>query len=189
MSIELKTVMGQLNIARGRWVGDAPNALGVREPTGRLRDSLPKGDLFVVVELRGDCDESEREKLSRALAEAIRNTYYQSSGSVTASLRRAMLAGNELLRAENKTSSGHGSTGRLAGAVGWVAGAAAAAVRGEDAFVATVGPAVAYTITRGMVTQFPGTSPWLDMADPLATGAPAPQGRVHGERKGDDGGQ
>jgi hypothetical protein len=24
-----------------------------------------------------------------------------------------------------------------------------------------------------MVTQFPGTSPWLDMADPQATGAPA----------------
>ena len=41
---------------------------------------------------------------------------------------------------------------------------------------ATVGPAVTYTVTRGMVTQFPGTSPWLDMADPQATGYPAAPG-------------
>jgi hypothetical protein len=168
MSIELKTVMGQMNIARGRWVSEAPNALGVREPTGRLQDGFPKGDLFVVVELRGDCDETQRDELSRALAETIRNIYYQSSGNVTASLRRAVLAANERLRAENKASFGDGP-----GDVSLVGGVTAAAVRGEDAFVATVGPAVAYTVTRGIVTQFPGTSPWLNMADPGATGAPA----------------
>jgi hypothetical protein len=176
MSIELKTVMGQMNIARGRWVSEAPNAMAVREPKGRLRDGFPKGDLFVVVELRGDCDESDKDELSHELAKTIRNTYYQSSGSVTASLRRAMLAANERLLAENNTSAGNGGApawGRPPGDIRLVAGVTAAAVRGEDAFIATVGPAVAYTVTRGMVTQFPGTSPWLDMADPQATGAPA----------------
>jgi hypothetical protein len=176
MSIELKTVMGQMNIARGRWVSEAPNALAVREPKGRRRDGFPKGDLFVVVELRGDCDEPDRDELSHELAKTIRNTYYQSSGSVTASLRRAMLAANERLLAKKVTGTGNGGDpewGRPPGDIGLVAGVTATVVRGEDAFIATVGPAVAYTITRGMVTQFPGTSPWLDMADPQATGAPA----------------
>ena len=175
MSIELKTVMGQMNIARGRWVSEAPNTLAVREPMGRWTGA-PKGDLFVVVELRGDWDELDRDELSHELAKTIRNTYYQSSGSVTASLRRAMLAANERLLAEKVTSAGNEADpewGRPAGDIGLVAGVTAAAVRGEDAFIAAVGPAVAYTITRGMVTQFPGTSPWLDMADPQATGAPA----------------
>jgi len=175
MSIELKTVMGQMNIVRGRWVSEAPNALAVREPTARLRDSLPKGDLFVVIEVRGDCDEPQRDKLSRWLAETIRNIYYQSSGSVTASLRRAMLTANEGLLAEN-TGSGDGQIpewGHRPAQIGLLGGITAAAVCGEDVFIATVGPAVTYTITRGMVTQFPGTSPWLDMADPQATGAPA----------------
>ena len=54
MSIELKTVMGQMNIVRGRWVSEAANAVAVREPSSRPRDSFPKGDLFVVVEVRGD---------------------------------------------------------------------------------------------------------------------------------------
>ena len=31
MSIELKTVMGQMNIVGGQWMSDAPNALAVRE--------------------------------------------------------------------------------------------------------------------------------------------------------------
>jgi hypothetical protein len=176
MSIKLKTVMGQMNIVRGRWVSEASNALAVREPTDRLRGPFPKGDLFVVVEVRGDSNESERDALGRLLAETIRNTYYQSSGSVTASLRRALLAANELLLAENDVDPGNGQDpelGRRSSDVGLLGGVAAAAVCGEDVFVATVGPAITYTVTRGVVTQFPGTSPWLDMADAHATGAPA----------------
>ncbi len=176
MSIKLKTVMGQMNIVKGRWVSEASNALAVREPTDRLRGPFPKGDLFVVVEVRGDCNESERDELGRLLAETIRNTYYQSSGSVTASLRRALLAANDLLLAENDMGSGNGQDpewGRQPSDVGLLGGVAAAAVCGEDVFVATVGPAVTYMVTRGMVTQFPGTSPWLDVADAHATGASA----------------
>jgi len=75
MSIELKTVMGQMNIVRGRWVSEASNALAVREPIDRLREGVPKGDLFIVLELRGDRDEAERNELSRLRAVTIRNTY------------------------------------------------------------------------------------------------------------------
>jgi hypothetical protein len=176
MNIELKTVMGQMNIVRGRWASQAANALAVREPTSRLPEGIRKGDLFIISEVRGNLEEAEREELSRALNETIRNVYYQSSGSITASLRRALLAGNERLLGEYAKSHGDGQDdgGSLPAPNGnLVAGVTAAAVQGEDAFIASVGPAVAYTVTRGVATQFPRTSPWLNMADPAATGASA----------------
>jgi hypothetical protein len=177
MSIELKTVMGQMNVVRGRWVSKTPNALAVREPTSRLRTAHPKGDLFVTLELRGDYEESGRDQLSQSLAETIRNIFYQSSGSITASLRLALLKAHERLLAEYaqrpvKEPAAEESSSR-AGRNGWLGGVTAVAVRGEDVFIASVGPAITYTVTRGIVTQFPEASPWLDMADPLATGAPA----------------
>lgn len=172
MSIELKTVMGQMNIVRGRWMSKAPNTLAVREPTSRLRGAPSKGDLFIAVELRGNYAESEREDLSRLLAEQIRNTYYQSSGSITASLRRALLAANEQLLAEASRSPSNGND-QGAGEVDPLGGVTTVAVRGEEVFMASVGPAVTYTVTRGIVTQFPEASPWLNMVDPQATGAPA----------------
>jgi hypothetical protein len=211
MSLELKTVMGQMNIVGGRWVSEAPNALAVREPSSQPRGglaahrpSLGKGDLFVVVEVRADYEQSEKNRLSRSLAETIRNTYYQSSGGVTAGLRRALLAANQRLLAEHSLSpasvgrspepagrspapagrspepagrsphSGEskGSDHHFAGSA-LLAGVTAVVVRGEDVFIASVGPAVTYTVNRGLATQLPETSPWLDMADPQATGAPA----------------
>jgi hypothetical protein len=176
MSIQLKTVMGQMNIVRGRWVSEASNTLAVREPASRLQDGLSKGDLFIILEVRGDCEESEKDRLNRSLAETIRNTYYKSSGSITASLRRALLAANEHMLAEHAEIPSNGQdteSGRLAEGDALLGGVAAAAVCGEDVFIASVGPAVTYTVTRGMVTQFPGTSPWLNMTDPQATGASA----------------
>ncbi len=164
MSIELKTVMGQMNIAGGRWVSEAPNVLAVREPAGRPQAGLSRGDLFIVVEVRGDCERAEKDRLNRLLAETIRNTYYRSSGSVTASLRRALLAANARLLAESAHQPGEN---------GLLGGVTAVIVRGEDVFIASVGPAVTYAITRGIVTRFPEASRWLDMADPEATGAPA----------------
>jgi hypothetical protein len=165
MSIELKTVMGQMNIVGGQWMSDAPNALAVREPAGRLRGNAPKGDLFVVVEVRGTGGESSNGAgLDRALAETIRNTYYESSSSITASLRRALQAANDRLLEEAYRQTG-GAT--------LLGGATAMAVRGEDVFIAATGPSVAYAVTRGVATRFPDASPWLDMAGAQATAAPA----------------
>ncbi len=176
MGIELKTIMGQINIVRGRWINEAPNALAVREPTGRLPDGISKGDLFIVSEVRGDVEESEKDTIHRSLTETIRNTYYQSSGSVTASLRRALLAANERLLDEYKQGQADDQdVGRGFGSGNGhpVAGVTAVAVRGEDVFIASVGPAFAYTVTRGTVTQFPRSSPWLNSVDPTAPNAPA----------------
>jgi hypothetical protein len=176
MGIEIKTVMGQMNIVRGRWVSKAPNALAVREPTARLPKGVRKGDLFVISEIRGQVDESEKDELSRWLTETIRNTYYQSSGSVIASLRRALLTANEQLLSECAPDHSGADELELHQGIGnghLVAGVTAAAVRGEDVFIASVGPAIAYTVTRGLATQFPKASPWLNMADPTATSASA----------------
>jgi hypothetical protein len=176
MGIELKTVMGQMNIVRGRWVSKAPNAMAVREPTARLPKGVRKGDLFVISEVRGQVDESEKDELSRWLTETVRNTYYQSSGSVIASLRRALLTANERLLSEYARNHGDADELELPQGTGnghLLAGVTAAAVRGEDVFIASVGPAIAYTVTRGMATQFPKASPWLNLADPTATSASA----------------
>ncbi len=165
MSIELKTVMGQMNIVGGQWVSDAPNALAVREPTGRLRGNSPKGDLFVVVEVCGiSGDSSNGSGLDRALAETIRNTYYESAGSITASLRHALQAANDRLLEEAY---------RQTGGAALLGGATAMAVRGEDVFIASTGPSVAFAVTRGVAARFPDASPWLDMASAQATAAPA----------------
>jgi hypothetical protein len=197
MSLELKPVMGQMNIVGGRWVSETPNALAVREPSSQPRgglaahrSSLNKGDLFVVVEVRGDYEQSDKDRLSRSLAETIRNTYYQSSGGVTAGLRRALVAANHRLLAEHTRSpapagrspvpagrsphsgESEGSDRQFARSA-LLAGVTAVVVRGEDVFIASVGPAVTYSVNRGLATQLPETSPWLDMADPQATGAPA----------------
>jgi len=176
MSDELKTVIGQMNIVRGRWASKAPNILAVREPSGRLRGGLSKGDLFVLIELRGDCEESKRDELSHLLAETIRDTYYQSSGSITAGLRHALLAANERLLAEpspGRASRWDRGFDPHLGKDGLLAGVTVAAVRGKDVFMATVGPAAAYAIVGGTATQFPATSPWLDTIDPQASGASA----------------
>jgi hypothetical protein len=165
MNIELKTVMGQMNIVGGQWMSEAPNALAVREPTGRLRGNSPKGDLFVVVEVRGtNGDSSNGAGLDRTLAETIRNTYYESASSITASLRHALQAANDRLLEESY---------RQTGGAALLGGATAMAVRGEDVFIAATGPSVAYAVTRGVATRFPDASPWLDMADAQATAAPA----------------
>jgi len=159
MSGELKTVMGQLNIAGGRLIGEPPNTLAVREPAGSRR----KGDLFVVIELRG-CDPQSPagQQLSQALARTIRNVYYQAPTSITASLQHALAAANTQLR---QPAGGAAS--------GVFAGVAALVVRGEDVFIATLGPAVTYIAAAGGVAQFPETSPWLGAAGLPAADAPA----------------
>jgi hypothetical protein len=176
MGIELKTIMGQINIVRGRWVNEASNALAVREPTGRLPDGVSKGDLFVVSEVRGEIEESKKDLLNRSLTETIRNAYYQSPGSVTASLRRALLAANDRLLTEYEPTQTHEQDTDLGmGSRNGhpMAGVTVVAVRGEDVFIASVGPSFAYTITRGLITQFPRSSPWLNSVDPIASTAPA----------------
>ena len=153
MTAAIKTVIGQLSIAGGTWRGDPPNQVAVREPTSATAPGAGKGDLFVLTEVRGPV--SKRDEVERQLAQAIRDAYYLARGSITASLRRALQAGNEQLYQHNRRA---GKNERV------VAGVVALAVRDRDAFVAQTGPAAFFAVLNGYIRRYPDKSAWLDEA-------------------------
>lgn len=155
MTTELTTIISQLNVAGGTWRKRAPNQVAVREPKSRTaQQGIAKGDLFVLVELQGAGD--KRDSLEKRVAEVIRDAYYTSSGSITASLRRAVQKAATWLYRYNATAAED--------AVPLVGGVAVAAVRDSDVFLAQVGPAAIYVTMEDEVLRFPARSAWLDMA-------------------------
>ena len=151
MTAEIKTRIGQLNIAGGAWRNDAPNQVAVREPKSADVPGAGKGDLFVLTEVRGLG--SERVALEQQLAQTIRDTYYLSRGSVTASLRRALQATNNELYRHNRTVKAKKKI---------VAGAVVLVMRDDEAFVAQIGPTVFFAVLGSLVRRYPAQSLWLD---------------------------
>lgn len=167
MTAEITTVIGQLNIVGGNWRGDAPNQVAVREPKSAGTRGAGKGDLFILVEVRGA--KSDYRTLEQKLAGLIRDTYYLDHSSVTASLRRALQAVGDQLYERNLQV---GVDERV------VAGAVALVMSGEDAFAAQIGPAALFGVLGSRVQRYPAQSVWLDEALP-----PRP---AKGRRSADD---
>ncbi len=153
MTAEITTIVGQLNIAGGKWRSNAPNQIAVREPKADDIPGAGKGDLFVVAEIQGDI--ANRDILEQQLAQTIRDNYYLSRGSVTASLRRAMQAAGDLLYHRNQQTP-------LKEQV--VGGAVALVTTHEDAFVAQIGPAAFFAVLGNHIRRYPARSAWLDEA-------------------------
>lgn len=151
MTVELTSVIGQLNIAGGTWRGDAPNQVAVREPKSAAVPGAGKGDLFILTEIQGNIP--NRQPVERQLGEAVRDHYYLARGSVTASLRRALQAAGDLLYDRNYSVS---VEDRI------VAGVVALVISGEDAFVAQIGPAACFAVLGDYVRRYPAQSIWLD---------------------------
>jgi len=125
----------------------------VAEQVSKLPFARTRGRLYVLVEPLGD--RSGWEGLCREIAQAVHDEYYESSGSVTAGLRRALERANALLCDMNLAESRR--------APRW-AGLSAVVIRGNDVFIAQTGPALVYVIRSGAATRFPDDSPWLDMS-------------------------
>lgn len=153
MTAEITTIVGQLSISEGKWRSQAPNQVAVREPKSADAPGAGKGDLFIVAEIQSRVKDIDR--LEQQLAQTIRDNYYLSRGSVTASLRRAVQAGNELLYHYNQKVK---AEARLVG------GAVALVMCQEDAFVAQIGPAAFFAILGDHIQRYPVRSPWLDEA-------------------------
>ena len=150
MAVEIKTVIGQLNIAGGAWQREAPNQVAVREPQGPDVPGAGKGDLFILTEVWGPL--ATDEDLERQLAQSIRDAYYLSRGAVTASLRRALQATNDQLYRYNQKV--HEDKQIVAGAVVLV-------MRENEAFVAQVGPTAFYAVLQDLIRRYPAQSSWL----------------------------
>src|SRR5262247_1278876 len=100
MTAEITTIIDQLSINQGKWRTHAPNQVAVREPKSADAPGAGKGDLFIVTEIQGDV--ADRDSLEQRLAHLIRDSYYLSSGSITASLRRAIQTANDRLYQRNR---------------------------------------------------------------------------------------
>src|SRR5687768_6791101 len=82
MTAEISTVIDQLSISEGKWRSHTPNQVAVREPKAADAPGSGKGDLFIITEIQGDV--TDRDGLEQRLAHLIRDSYYLSSGSITA---------------------------------------------------------------------------------------------------------
>jgi hypothetical protein len=153
MTAEIKTAIGQLTIVRGNWQNEAPNQVAVREPKSADGPGAGKGDLFVLTEVRGL--DPERISLEQQLAKTIRDAYYLSRGSITASLRRALQATNNELYRHNRTVKAEKMI---------VAGAVVLVRHNDEVFVAQIGPPVFFAILDTVVRRYPSQSLWLDQA-------------------------
>jgi hypothetical protein len=151
MTAELTTVVGQLRIKAGKWHSKASNQVAVREPKTEDVPGVGKGDLFIVTEIQGNV--ANRDALEQQLAHTIRDAYYLSRGSITASLRRTIQAGSDLIQHYNQQMS---SQERLVG------GAVALVTSHEDAFVAQIGPAAFFAVLGDHIRRYPARSAWLD---------------------------
>ncbi len=154
MTAEITTVVGQLSISGGKWRSKAPNQVAVREPKSEDIPGVGKGDLFIVTEVYGNI--ANRDALEQQLAQAIRDTYYLSRGSITASLRRAVQAGSDLLYYRNQ----HAKTDKHA-----IGGAVVLATCHKEAFVAQIGPAAFFAVLGDHIRRYPAQSAWLDRAE------------------------
>lgn len=155
MNAEVTTVVGQFSIKEGNWRNETPNQVAVREPKAEDAPGAGKGDLFVLTEVHGHV--SDRAGLERQLAEAVRDAYYLARGSVTASLRRALLAVGEQLYQRNY---------RVSAEKRIVAGVAVLVMCQEDAFVAQTGSVAFFAFLGDYIRRYPARSVWLDEALP-----------------------
>lgn len=151
MTAEITTVIGQLTIREGAWRKDTPNQVAVREPKAADAPGAGKGDLFIITEIQGNVD--NRDAVEQKLAQAIRDSYYLARGSITASLRRAIQAGNDLLYRRNLKVE---VEDRVVGGVVILVSCQ------EDAFIGQIGPTAFFAVLGDHVRRYPARSVWLD---------------------------
>ena len=153
MNAEFTTIIGQLCIEDNEYFSEAPNQVAVREPKSADAPGAGKGDLFIITEIQGEADNLT--EMEQKLAETIRDQYYLARGSITASLRRAVQAGGDLLFKYNR---------RVDVDKRVVGGAVVLVMGNEDAFVAQIGPTAFFAILGDHIQRYPPRSIWLDEA-------------------------
>lgn len=146
--MELKAITGQLYITNGtpQATTAVPGLLTQASPAkaayGRSRDYL-----FIHLTLSGPA--SETEQLAQDLLDGISQRFYQTSGSVTAALRNAIVETNELLLRRNMSGSDAHREGAISCAV----------LRGQELFMAQVGESFAVLGQNIGVVRMPASPP------------------------------
>ncbi len=131
----------------GYWHSSAPSFAVF--PPGQAGPA-DRGLLAVVVDLAGPVE--GRDELTGYMVQAARAAYFNTTGSITHSLKAAGEAANQTLYQANAVTSRE---------MRRHAGIGLAALVGPDLYLAQAGPALAYVMQAGDQLQFPSDSPWL----------------------------
>ena len=154
----LQALTGQLYILNGanQETAEIPGVTAHPAP-GSANRNREQDKLFIHLSLSGQPDETEL--LAQDLVDAIGNRFYQSAGSVTSALRKAMLDANQLLFQYNMANSSEPRHGALALAV----------QRDYDLYMVQTGEALALIGRNFGVEKLPPSRP--DHLTPLGRSA------------------
>ena len=147
MAVRLHMNLGLL--AETQRLPDSADTVVVVEPTIGST-SRTKGSLFLLVTGAGGRKLREATKI---VAERIRDDYYYDlSAGISVCLRKAVQAANKmLLHGPDRPLVAHGGVGPI--------GLALAVIRGNELYVATLGPAEAYLVRQARLLTLPDASP------------------------------
>jgi hypothetical protein len=146
MTVRLQMKLGL--VAESQRPADSPDSVLVVEPSIGST-TRTKGSLYLVVTGVGG---AELRSATNMVAERIRHEYYyDESCGITVCLKKAIKAANRELRVTERLMAKHGEGGPI--------GIALAVVRGNELYVATVGPAEAYLVRQARLLTLPEPGP------------------------------
>jgi hypothetical protein len=146
MAVRIQMKLGV--VAEQYRVADSPDTIVVVEPSvGSI--SRSKGNLYLLVTSR--ISNQRAHEATRLAAETIRvEYYYDESAGIRVCLEKAIAAANKrLAHQRDRLSLGHSADGNGPIGIG------VAVVRGNELYVATVGPAEAYLIRQARLSTLP----------------------------------
>ena len=158
MTVRLQMKLGI--VAESQRPPDSPDTVLVVEPSIGST-TRTKGHLYLVVTGAGG---GELRSATNMVAERVRHEYYyDESAGITGCLKKAIKAANLELRVTERLVAQPGEPGLI--------GIAVAVVRGNELYVATVGPAEAYLVRQARLLTLPESSPGSglptdDLGDP-----------------------
>jgi len=142
-----KTQVASLSLVDGQRRDDVPEAGAIEAGEDMPPGSAHKGNLYLLCQLVAPAETWDL--ISTHIINTAIRTFYGTTGSVTASLRQAVLATNRYLVDENSRS--------LAGRE-ILAGITCVALREHDLFIAQGGPSLAYVLHSGELLTYPETA-------------------------------
>ena len=158
MTVRLQMKLGI--VAESQRPPDSPDTVLVVEPSIGST-TRTKGYLYLVVTGAGG---GELRSATNMVAERVRHEYYyDESAGITVCLKKAIKAANLELRVTERLVAQPGEPGPI--------GIAVAVVRGNELYVATVGPAEAYLVRQARLLTLPESTvqsglPTDDLGDP-----------------------
>lgn len=144
-----------VSVVDGMWQDQPDNvATFVEARLGEL--ARGRGNLYICLDVSGEVE--GRSEIERALIEVIRDTFASGRGSISFALSEALRAANAHLYELNR---------QVARESRRMAGVSAVILRGNDLYIAQVGPAVVYVEAGEKLTRYPQESDWFVEDAPL----------------------